>query len=129
MGTITKKIFLKAILCPTLGWLTNADDIQKTLSIADKFRIEQGFEIQQKARNVFPDGQLVKGDNVFAAKKTQELLKDKGVSVIFEASFLVDGYIAKADILIRQSSGWHILEIIDTYGIHKKVRFYSGSSQ
>ena len=111
MGTITKKIFFKAISCPILGWLTNSDDIQKTLSIADKFRIEQGLEIQQKARNIFPDGRLVTGDNVFAAKKTQELLKDEGVSVIFEATFLVGGYIAKADILIRNSSGWHILEV------------------
>lgn len=111
MGAITKKVFLKAISCPTLGWLTNSDGIQKTLSIADKFRIEQGLEIQQKARNIFPDGRLVTGDNVFAAKHTQELLKDEGVSVIFEATFLVDGYIAKADILIRRSSGWHILEV------------------
>ncbi|MCK4823319.1 hypothetical protein KA005_46635, partial [bacterium] len=111
MGIITKKIFLKTISCPALGWLTNSDDIQKTLSVADKLRIEQGLEIQQKARNIFPNGQLVTGDNIFAAKKTQELLKDEGVSVIFEATFLVDGYIAKADILIRQSFGWHIIEV------------------
>ena len=111
MSTITKKIFLKAISCPTLGWLTNSDNIQKSLSVADNFRIEQGLEIQQKARNIFPDGHLVTGDNLPAAKKTQELLKDEGISVIFEATFLVNGYIAKADILIRQSPGWHILEV------------------
>ncbi|MBA7673142.1 hypothetical protein ES703_81330 [subsurface metagenome] len=111
MSTITKRVFLNTMVCPTLGWITNSHDIQTTLSIADKFRMEEGIEIHERARKVFPEGHFIKADNITTAEKTQEILKDESIHVIFEATFLVNGFIAKADILIRQSSGWHILEV------------------
>ncbi len=97
--------------CPTLGWLTKNQPPTEPESISAKLRMEEGIEIHERARTVFPEGHFIKDDNVTAAEKTQEILKDESIPVIFEATFLANGFIAKADILIRQSSGWHILEV------------------
>jgi len=111
MSTITKRVFLDAMVCPTLGWITNSEPPKQSKSISDILRMEEGIEIHERARTVFPEGHFIKADNITTAEKTQEILKDESIPVIFEATFLANGFIAKADILICQSSGWHILEV------------------
>ena len=93
MCTVNKKIFLSAITCPTLGWMVHSEPENKIESISDRFLKEQGLEIHQRARNLFPNGYLVYGDNISAAERTDELLKDSTTEVIFEATFLIEKYI------------------------------------
>ncbi|MBA7481449.1 hypothetical protein ES707_16921 [subsurface metagenome] len=111
MSTITKRVFLNTMVCPTLGRITNSEPSKQSKSISDILRMEEGIEIHERARTVFPEGHFIKDDNITTPEKTQEILKDESIRVIFEATFLANGFIAKADILIRQSSGWHILEV------------------
>ena len=112
MNRITKEIFLSSISCPTLGWIishTKSSDVP--LSLYDKFKIEEGLEIHKRARTLFPDGVLVEGKNIDASMATHKLLLDPTISTIFEATFLVNPYITKADIIIHQSTGYKILEV------------------
>ncbi len=113
MKNITKNIFLNAITCPTLGWLMRTGaDVKQTLTLGEILRIEQGNEVGQRARGLYPEGILVKNiDLVAASKETWELISDPCVSVIFEGTFLVDGYVAKTDILKRSDDGWHMIEV------------------
>ncbi|MCK4886362.1 MAG: DUF2779 domain-containing protein [Planctomycetes bacterium] len=110
-GYITKDIFLNTFTCPTLGWKIYHDPSTEPLSLHDKFIIEEGIQIGRRARTLYPQGILVSGENISAAKTTAELLKDQNCSVIFEATFITDSFIAKADILLRQDNGWKVVEV------------------
>lgn len=74
--------------------------------------MEQGIEIGKMARDLYPDGLLIDdSDIVSASKKTKDLMDDHSVSTIFEGVFLVDGFVAKVDILKRKKDGWHVIEV------------------
>lgn len=107
---ITKDLYLKAIKCPTLAW-HQVHSTPQPLSIHDKFIMDEGIEVQKKARFLYSGGVLITGDNVSAAQKTAQLLKDPEVSTLFEATFLIHGGITRADIIQKSSSGIHLYEI------------------
>ncbi len=102
---------MKSLECGYLGWSMRNEKVSQELSIGDQFLIEQGQEIGKMARTLYPDGILVnEKDIVSATRKTEELMKLPETSVLFEASFIVDSYATKADILIRVPDGWHLIE-------------------
>jgi len=115
MKNMSKSIFLNALACPTLGWLLRSEQYIKELSdesLAEQFRIEQGIEIENRARQLFPKGILVEEKRMqLAAKKTEELLSDPDTSVIFNAAFFSEGFSARADVLQREGRGWHLTEV------------------
>ncbi len=74
--------------------------------------MEQGLEIGRRARALYPAGLLVKDVNlVSATKKTISLMNNPDVTVIFEGTFLVDGFVARADILKRKGDSWQLFEV------------------
>ena len=112
MRNVTKEIFLKAIVCPTWGWLIRHDEISEVPTLGERFRMEQGMEVGRRARKLYPGGVLVEGKNIASAiKRTKALIDNPGVSIIFEGTFFIDGLAAKADILERKSDGWHLIEV------------------
>jgi predicted RecB family nuclease len=112
-GYITKDIFLKTFTCPTLGWETIHSNLNspENLSLFDKFKMQEGIEVQDRARKLYPQGFLVGGDNPTAAKLTQKLLDNKNIKEIFEATFISDNFITKVDILKRENKEWKLIEI------------------
>ena len=68
MRHISKDIFLNAVACPTWGWLLRSGQGEELLppeTLGDRFRREQGIEIGQRARELYPGGALVRhGDMV-----------------------------------------------------------------
>ena len=117
MRNVTKEIFLNAVACPTLGWLLRCDEstrqfIEELRTLGDQFLMEQGLEIHNRARQLYPDGILVQRRNYTASlQETMRLMKDPNVLTIFEATFLIDDYAAKADILRRNGKAWHLIEV------------------
>ena len=74
--------------------------------------MEGGSEIGRRARLLYPRDVLVPPQkSESAAEQSARLMADRKVSAIFEATFCVDGYVAKADILLRAKRGWHLLEV------------------
>ncbi|TNF55692.1 DUF2779 domain-containing protein [bacterium] len=113
MQNITKKIFLNTLTCPLMGWLMRQGTVTKRiLTIGEQFLIEQGVEIGKHAQRLYPEGLLIDEINpLSAAQKTQHLMSNTNVSIIFEGTFVHDRLIAKADILIRGKEGWHMIEV------------------
>jgi len=108
---INKKQFLDTLFCPTLGWLLKHSPPEDPQSPSEQLRIDQGLEIHNRARNLYPEGVMVLGDNISSAQKTQQLLSDPSTTVIYEATFIWKDFIAKADILIKDGSKWKIIEV------------------
>jgi hypothetical protein len=124
MTSIIKEIFLESRECRTKGWYLRKERKERERqekkgqkehrTDAEIFRMEQGQLVGDKARNLFPEGILVTGAFREACKKTKQLLAKRSTRALFEASFEVDGYRAKADILIRVMGGWKLLEVKST---------------
>lgn len=109
---ISKNLFLTAISCQTFAWLTNSGEFKKPISMIDKFNMEEGLEVHKKAKSIFPDGCSVTDVDIRVAfNKTKKLLADNEVYVIYEAAFLAENCVARADILKRQESGWKLFEV------------------
>ena len=108
---ITKDLFLTALQCPTMAWHETHLPSPKPMSIYDKFIIEEGMDIHKKAQHLFPDGLLITGNNISAAKKSAELLNSPDVSTLFEATFMIHNGITRADIIRKNHSGIHLIEI------------------
>ncbi len=114
MHNVSKIIFLKTLMCSTLGWLIRMrrEEVSRKPTLGEKFRMEQGMEIGRRARELYPDGFLIdEMDIVSASKKTKSLMNDPNVSIIFEGAFLIDGFVARADILRRKGKTWHLMEV------------------
>jgi hypothetical protein len=112
MTTVNKETFLNAVLCPTLGWLTNSGEYTKPVSMIDKFNMEQGLEVHKRAKSIFPEAcSITDVDIQTAANKTRKLLAGNEISVIYEAAFLAENCAARADILERQEAGWKLFEV------------------
>ncbi len=112
LQNISKEIFLKTLKCPTLGWLMRSGKIYKTPTLGEKFRMEQGIEIGRRARELYPDGILIEHtDTASALIETKNLIDNPNILIIFEATFSIDNFVAKADILKRKSDDWHMIEV------------------
>ncbi len=108
---VTKNLFLNTYACPTYGWYLKSSDSTEPSPLPEKLRMEEGIEVHNRARKLFPEGRLISGENITAYELTQKMLKNRECSVILEGTFITDGYITKADILIREPKGWKIIEV------------------
>jgi hypothetical protein len=112
MPPVTKKVFLASLECPGFAWRLLRTAKAQALSEADRFRMDQGREIGQLARQVHGGGAFVPpGPTDQAAARTRELLNDDAVDILYEATFKTAELVAKADVLRREPDGWHLLEV------------------
>jgi len=108
---VSKETFLNALTCPAMGWYTRHEDCGAP-TVADQFRMQEGLEVHQRARRLHPHGVLIADPDIArAAANTARLMTDASVTTIFEATFAIDGYVAKADIVHRLDVGWHLIEV------------------
>jgi hypothetical protein len=90
---ITKSMFLNALACPTLAWFRR-NLPPAHLSAGEELRILEGKQLGERARRQFPGGVLIDdADLVAAAEKTEALMADQSIAVIFEATFLAEPYV------------------------------------
>jgi hypothetical protein len=109
---ITREIFHNALICPRLGWEMRNNNVDHEPSLAEQFSAEQSMTIKRLARKLFPVGKRVQETELErAAIQTQYLINDPQVFIIFGATFIADGFVARADILWRGPNGWHIKEV------------------
>lgn len=111
--SLTKFLFLNAQTCPTLAWLqAHESPGQAGPTLAEQFRMQEGAEVGELARNAFPGGKMVASRQTEdAVAETAKLVADASVTVIFEAAFLVDGIVARADVICREAIGWKLYEV------------------
>jgi len=100
------------MFCSSLGWRLNNEKIREKHSPDVLFRMEQGKKIGMLARDLHPEGVFVyASDTKTAVSLTRELMEDPCINVIFEGTFIIGNYVAKADILIRNGDSWDLVEV------------------
>jgi hypothetical protein len=121
---LTKTDFLIAKECNKNAWLkVHKPDIYHTkeLSAFELNIIDTGNEIDQLARNLFPEGILV--ENRHDADYTAELIS-RQVPVIYQPVFRTDKYSAVADIFVwNDKSG-----VYDLYEVKSSTATHDGES-
>jgi hypothetical protein len=107
-----------------MAWYAFRDDPQAPEEAA-RFRMQQGQEVGELARKLYPDGVLVPlfhGER--AAQITNQYIAH-GHNTIFEATVATAPFVARADILNRVGNGWHVLEVkssfSDTPGLSSQI--------
>jgi len=111
--SVSKQIFLNALVCPAMGWLLRSGQTNRAeLSLGERFFMEQGLDIGRRARELYPEGLLIEDRWMKpASEKTESAMNDPDVPVIFEGAFITDGFVTRADILKREGTGWHLVEV------------------
>ena len=75
--------------------------------------IEQGRQVGELGRELFPDGVVVQAASLAEAiRTTRDLLARPDVSTIFEGAFEYGGVYVRVDILQRRKDGrWRLIEV------------------
>ena len=112
---ISKTTFLDFLYCPKNVWLKlHKPELAKhfVLSEFEKHLLEQGNEVESYSRNLFPDGIEVVGTGEEACQETVRLMTAK-IPTIFQATFIVDGFIARNDALVYDTANncWDLYEV------------------
>lgn len=120
--TISKSDWLAAQVCPAMAWYGFRSSPSAPTE-AERFRMQQGQEVGALARQLYPAGILISDVNgETAAEITAALLAETGTQVLFEATAKSGPFIAKADILQRHGSGWHVLEVKSSFADTGKLK-------
>ena len=112
MQNTTKKVVLEGLICHRRAWYKRFQSYSEPLSVSERFRIEQGREIGERARTLYPDGVLVEEKTTQdAVSVTRILMSNPEISSVFEGAFVVGSIVARADILTRRENGWRVIEV------------------
>lgn len=114
---LTKSRFLAGSQCPKrLYWQVHEPELAAEPDAATEAIIEQGREVGMLARQLFPGGVEVHGDNLDEAiRATRELVANPHVRAIFEGTFEHGGVLVRVDILHRRLDGrWRLIEVKST---------------
>ncbi len=112
---LSKSKYLAGLHCTKRLWLdVHHRELAAPSSAFQQHLFEQGIQVGEFARTLFPDGVLIKADHrklKQAVIQTQEAL-DQGTTTLFEATFTHDDIYVLADILIQQADGsWELREV------------------
>lgn len=120
--TISKSDWLTAQKCVAMSWYALRADSSPPTE-AELFRMKQGQEIGSLARQLYPKGNLVpQSVGQSSAEITSALLIDPVTQVLFEATATSGAFVAKADIIERLNSGWHVLEVKSSFSDTDKIK-------
>ena len=116
---ISKSKFVAGVQCPKrLYWQVHEPDLGAEPDAHYRAVIEQGQEVGQLARQLFPGGVEVEGSRQNlgdAIRITKELVANRDVPAIFEATFEHGGVLVQVDILQRRDKRrWRLLEVKST---------------
>ena len=111
-------------MCPKNIWLKLHKPEMMELFVLSAFELqlaEQGNEVEAYARNLFPGGVLVTETGDEAVRETERFMLAK-VPAIFQATFVVNGFITKVDVLAydKKNQCWDIHEIKGTNSIKEE---------
>ena len=118
---LSKSKFLSGLQCHKRLYLeVHHPSLATKPDAATQAMFDMGTEVGELARSRFPGGVLVEAgyrQSEAALAQTAALIQDLTVPAIFEAAFLHDGVLIRADILERvpagegQPSGWRLIEV------------------
>jgi hypothetical protein len=118
---ISKTTFQDYEYCPRNVWIKlHRPELAKhfTLSEYEKHLLEQGNEVDSYARNLFPGGIEVVSYGDDACEETVRFMTS-GVPALFQATFIVDDFIARNDALVynNKEKCWDLYEVKATNSV------------
>ncbi len=132
---ISKTQFLHYLQCPKYFWLEkHKPEVVEAIEISDFEQqiIDQGIEVEQWARKLYPTGKLVEGRELKAVDQTKKYLHE-GSTVLFQATFLAEDLYVMVDILEWDKEGkfWVINEVKGTTSkeVKKEVHYQDATFQ
>ncbi len=120
---LTKSQYLKYIQCQKCLWLSKyRKDLSPEVSETQQATFDQGYEVEEYAKKLFPKGVDVDGYYVKAKKQTQEYIRS-GEKVIYQATALTDEISAMADIMVYNlnTKSWDIYEVKSSSKVKENV--------
>ena len=111
---LSKSRFVAGSQCHKLLWFRtyepDAPELRISSSVQDT--LDQSNQVGRLARERFPGGRLIDlaHDDPRRAPLTRELI-EAGTPVIFEATFVADHTYAAVDVLLREDSGFTLVEV------------------
>jgi hypothetical protein len=112
---ISKSKFVAGCQCPKrLYFQVNHPDLAAEPGAASEAVMEQGREVGLLARQMFPGGVEVGSERGLdqALRTTRELVANREVPAIYEATFEHGGVLVRVDILQRRRDGrWRLIEV------------------
>ena len=115
MRTLSKSRFQKGLQCEKALWLTVHRRHCATLpSESQRWIFDQGSEVGELARGLFPGGVEVAEDHLHGSEAltTTTRLLSSGASVLYEPAFAFGGAFARVDILVAAGDGrWDLYEV------------------
>lgn len=112
---LSKSQYVKGRKCGKRLWLyRHHPERESARSPLQEGILEQGREVGELARSLYPQGELIAEDPQHAEaalQHTREAIAG-GASVLFEAAFEYDNILIRADIVTRDPDGrWNLIEV------------------
>jgi len=114
---ISKTDYMRYLECPLYGWL--AKNKPELIKQDETLVMKQGNDVEALAHGLFKKGVEVKTYYEAGSEETMELIK-KGEPVIYQAQAMTDKFLARTDILVKKSDGWHLYEVKGSTGVKDK---------
>jgi hypothetical protein len=115
--TLSKSKYVRGLQCEKSLWLYVHKYKEQTFSNAQEALFQQGSDVGVMARALLPNGVLAVADGSYpgfaSAAYTQSLI-DKGVTTIYEATFVHDNIIVAVDMLDFRDGQWNAFEVKST---------------
>lgn len=111
--TVSKSDYLNWLTCPGYAWtIMHQPELAPPEDATTRRKQIAEDMVESLARRLFPDGLLIDIEDADeAAAWTREAMA-AGTDVIFRGTVITDrGLVAQADVLVREESGWHLIEI------------------
>jgi hypothetical protein len=110
-GLIDKRAFLAARSCITQGWYHRHHPASAP-GPGLQWRFYAGTDVGRRARAWLGEGRnLPRAPLDAALQATSSALDSHDLTLLFEASFAWNGFVARADALRRSEDGWELIEI------------------
>lgn len=98
--------------CPKRLWLQAYQPELASESPTARIAMENGTQIGEAARTIYPGGTLIDTkDMSLALTQTQTALQNHPARPLFEGTFQHDGVLVRADILVPNGDGTHLIEV------------------
>jgi hypothetical protein len=110
--TLSKSRYIRGLQCHKSLWLYTHDRNLRKVSKSATASFDQGNEVGELARDIFPGGKFIEFAGVpfdVQISETQKALKT--AKVIYEATFSYGGVLVKADIMRKVGRSWELYEV------------------
>lgn len=118
MKSLSKSQFTRGTQCLKSLWLyRERKDLQDSMTPDQQAIFDQGTEVGILAQQLFKRGVLIAygHDQPALALEATQAAMDKGIGIIYEAAFLHDDVLVRADIIRRNTDGsWDLYEVKST---------------